>query len=781
MALINSDVIPASATAYEIEQSLRFNDDDSAYLSWTPSSAGNRKTWTWSGWAKRSNVSANGVLFAARTGVDATYFNLSFQGSGDLRIESNLETAYPLYKTNALFRDPSAWYHVVLAVDMTQATSTNRVKLYVNDVLQTTASYNVPAQNTDLNVNSTATHLIGQQASGNYLDGYLTEINFIDGQQLDPSYFGETDVITGAWIPKQYTGTYGTNGFYLNFSNNSSTTALGYDQSSNSNNWTTNNISLSAGSTYDSMTDVPALTSEDAGNFCTLSPINPTNGAGTQGDLYDGNLRSGTTVGRVSVGTIAIPSSGKFYFEMYLNGGVTTTGEWGLMVDSRNRSLGEITYTWQGEKRIDGSASSYGASVTNGDYIGFAINRDSNQVTFYKNNVSQGTISYTFKDNVEYLPWAYNGDGRSYIYNFGQRPFNYTPPTGYKKLNTYNLPDPGIKKSQQYFNPVLYTGNGSSGHSITGVGFQPDVVWIKARSYAEWHALHTSTIGTGKFLKPMSTDSEVTNRPNCLTSFDSDGFTVGNEAVTNSNGATYVAWNWKANGSSGSTNTAGSITSSVSVDTTGGFSIVKYTGTGSAATVGHGLGVAPKMIICKVINQSSDWPVYHVSCGATAYLNLNEDRACTTNSAPWNNTAPTSSVFTVGTSYGTNWPGGNLVAYCFASVEGFSAFGRYLGNGNSNGTYVYTGFAPAVVISKKSGPTVGDWQIQTFDSPGYNVVTKTLFTNNNIAEATNPNLLVDFDSNGFKWRATSGNTNGNGDTFIYAAFAESPFKYSLAR
>ena len=316
MSIIGNESLAGASGqgGYTIEDSLRFRSSASAYLSRTPASAGNRKTWTWSGWAKRSNVSANGVLFAARTGVDATYFNLSFQGSGDLRIESNLETAYPLYKTNALFRDPSAWYHVVLAVDMTQATSTNRVKLYVNDVLQTTASYNVPAQNTDLNVNSTATHLIGQQASGNYLDGYLTEINFIDGQQLDPSYFGETDVITGAWIPKQYTGTYGTNGFYLNFSNNSSTTALGYDQSSNSNNWTTNNISLTAGSTYDSMLDVPTLTSEDAANYPTWNP----NAKGSQVTLANGNLEaswSGSS-GHSVYASMALPTTGKWYCEM---------------------------------------------------------------------------------------------------------------------------------------------------------------------------------------------------------------------------------------------------------------------------------------------------------------------------------------------------------------------------------------------------------------------------------------------------------------------------------
>jgi hypothetical protein len=223
-------------------------------------------------------------VFGARTGAGASYFNMVFNPDGDLRIASNLETAYPLYKTNALFRDPSAWYHIIVALDMTQATSTNRLKVYINGVLQTTASYNVPAQNTDLNVNSTATHLMGQQASGQYLDGYLTEVNFIDGQALDPTDFGEFDD-NGTWKPLAYTGTYVTNGFYLN--------GVGVtDESGNGNDWTNNNLNLttSTDTTYDQMKDTPSLVDENAGNFAVINPlVGPSSDTISEGNLKNSN------------------------------------------------------------------------------------------------------------------------------------------------------------------------------------------------------------------------------------------------------------------------------------------------------------------------------------------------------------------------------------------------------------------------------------------------------------------------------------------------------------
>jgi len=231
MPVLNTGLAKVSGEAFTIDQSLRFNDDDTAYLSWTPAGAGNQRTWTWSGWVKRGNLGTNNTFFAARTGASGTYLTVGINSSDELLLQSNSETSYPLYKTNALFRDASAWFNIIVSMDTTQSTSTNRLKVYVNGTLQTTASYNVPAQNTDLAVNSTSTHLIGQQSSGSYIDGYLAEVHFIDGTALDHTSFGETGDY-GEWKPKEYDvadGAYGTNGFYLSFAGGGIMSATGGD------------------------------------------------------------------------------------------------------------------------------------------------------------------------------------------------------------------------------------------------------------------------------------------------------------------------------------------------------------------------------------------------------------------------------------------------------------------------------------------------------------------------------------------------------------------------
>lgn len=771
---------------YTIQRSLRFRSSATAYLSRTPASAGNRKTWTWSAWIKRGTLSTNQTIFSAGVNNGA-YTMINITNTDKLYFLDGTGTSNPhLSTSNMLLRDPSSWYHIVCSVNTTLATASDRVKFFVNGTRVSMTETAIYAQNYNVNgINNTMIHRYGLSSNINVpFDGYLTETNFIDGQALDPSYFGETDTDTGAWKAKAYTGSYGTNGFYLNFSNNSSTTTLGYDQSSNSNNWTTNNISLTAGSTYDSMQDVPTLTSASAGNYATLNAVQKAYGSVT---YSNGNLQGVADANwNAMLSTINV-TSGKWYWEC-----TTTTTNTFFGVQSQPQSYNTINpqnfsgtivyYANGGAKRIDGTETSYGAGYTSGDTIGVALDIDGGTITFYKNNSSQGSISLSSSSNMvgKTIAPVFMGLSNTIVANFGQRPFAYTPPTGYKALNTYNLPDPTIEDGSGYFNPVLYTGNGST-QSITGVGFQPDVVWIKKRSATEWNALHTSLLGTGKFLKTNENDSEVTNRPNSLTSFDSDGFTMGNEAVTNQSGQTFVAWNWKLGGSSGSTNTNGSITSSVSASTTSGMSVVTYTGTGSTGTVGHGLGATPSMVICQVRNQVSDWPVYHISCGATAYLNLNETRACTTNSSPWNNTAPTSSVFTVGSSYGTNWPSGNCVAWCFAPIEGFSAFGSYTANNSGDGPFIYTGFRPAFLMTKRTN-TTGDWYIWDATREPNNYLRLALYPNYSVAEYDYAGTQVwDFLSNGVKTRTNSIISNSGSDTYIYAAFAENPFKYALAR
>jgi hypothetical protein len=325
---------------------------------------------------------------------------------------------------------------------------------------------------------------------------------------------------------------------------------------------------------------------------------------------------------------------------------------------------------------------------------------------------------------------------------------------------------------------VIYTGNGTT-NAIT-VGFQPDFLWFKTRSTATSHALYNSITGVTKFLTSNATDAELTSIANTdLISIDSNGFTVGTpyHQRTNDSGRTYVAWNWKANGS-GSTNTAGSITSTVSANTTSGFSVVTYTGTGANATVGHGLGVAPSMVIVKVRSTTDGWFVYNKEIGNTKYLRLNTTDAASTFNL-WQNTSPTSTVFSIATDPTVNGNGNTYVAYCFAPIAGYSAFGQYTGNGSSDGAFVYTGFRPAYVMIKRT--TSGyDWWILDVARGTINAVKGRLYANASDAESTTYPYL-DFLSNGFKLRDADGGLNANGEPYIYMCFASNPFKYSLAR
>jgi hypothetical protein len=325
----------------------------------------------------------------------------------------------------------------------------------------------------------------------------------------------------------------------------------------------------------------------------------------------------------------------------------------------------------------------------------------------------------------------------------------------------------------KYFNTKLYTGTGAS-HNVTGVGFQPDWVWFKKRSSSGSHYLVDVVRGTTKGLASNNTDADVTTTDD-VQSFDSDGFTLGASGnnYTNQSSATYASWNWKAGGSA-SSNSDGSITSSVSANTTAGFSIVSYTGTGANATVGHGLGTNMDFAIFKLRSGSSAWLVYHKSLGATKAIYLNETGAVGTNSSGFNDTEPTSSVFSLGNGATANTSGGTQIAYCFAEKKGFSKFGSYTGNGNADGTFIYTGFRPALVIGKKSSASGNSWWIMDNKRPGYNVIGNYLSPNTSSAESTGSSNL-DFTSTGFKIRRTGGFINDSSATYIYTAFAEAPF------
>jgi len=798
MAVLPTGIGPV--TGYNIERSLRFNSADSAYLNRTPGSASNRKTWTYSAWIKRTNLSSLRSIF----GTYVTTNNLSgidFTAGDAIEIfQYNASYNFQLV-TTPVFRDPSSWYHIVVAFDTTQATDSNRIKLYVNGTQITvfaTASY--PSLNYDAYWNNNIQHDIARRNGNAYWDGYQTEVNFIDGQALTPSSFGETDSATGVWKPKAYSGTYGTNGFFLKFADNSGTTSttLGKDSSGNGNNWTPNNFSVTAGAGNDSLVDSPTNYGTDTGvggsvrgNYATLNPINK--GAGVV--LTNGSLDyTNNATNRAVVGTIAV-STGKYYWEVNVS-----TNSWDIGVceaaskvidQSTSPSLCLFGYScFNGNKYIGASktASSYDTSggISGATVLGFAVDFTTGTATIYRDNVSKGVI-HTWTPGVNYVPYIGYDTTPSGIasFNFGQRPFAYTAPSGFKALCTTNLPTPTIGATSttlanKYFDINLWTGTGSAQSLVNSGGFQPDFVWGKIRSGADYHVLSNAIAGADKFLKSNTTDAETTNAQT-ITSFNSNGFSVGTSTDLNRNTYTFVGWQWNAGGSN-ATNTSGTITSTVRANTTSGFSIVTYTGTGANATVGHGLGVAPSMIIVKNRAVVENWPVYHVSTTATGRLILDGTAAFVTTATTWNSTAPTSTVFSVGSSIAVNGSGNGLVAYCFAPVAGYSAFGSYTGNGSTDGPFVYTNFRPRWIMYKRTDTSGSSWVVIDTARDTYNYCDKELYPNLSNAENTG-SARIDILSNGYKIRSDStyGYINASGGTYIYMALAESPFKYSLGR
>ena len=810
-AAVRNNNWPVAGVPNPISKSLRFNSADSANLTRTPSVNGNRKTWTWSAWVKRSLITQAGTIWGSN--FSSGGFGLAFGNYGGAGVAAEYIgiTLYAVgtVTTNAVFRDPSSWYHIVARFDSTQAAQADRFRLYVNGVQQTlSANLNV-TQNADYHINESGRlHVIGGE-SGYFNNFYMTEIHHVDGQSLTPSSFGMTDPQTGVWEPIRYTGTYGTNGFYLNFKDATSTTTLGYDYSGNSNNWTTNNFSVTAGSGNDSLTDVPTPwiaynTTGDVGgvvrgNYCnfitTASRMNV--GSITNGGL-DVATNGGSSQKRASFGL----TSGKWYWEITITGGANAaSGAIGIAESSAKvddnvfTTSGFIMYFGtDGNKYVNGTGSGYGASYTTNDVIGVALDLDSGTktITFYKNNSSQGSI--TISGITTAMPFLANGSSTqdtTYSANFGQRPFAYTPPAGFLSLCTTNLPTPTIgattaTQANKYFDATTYTGTGAVLTVTNSGGFQPDFVWVKSRSAATDNVLGNTQTTNGNILISNSTAAEAFSPGLYDIGYVGgvNGFKVQNfDGRTDTNTATYVAWQWRASNAAGVTNTAGTITSTVSANTTAGFSIVTYTGTGANATVGHGLGVAPSMVIVKCRNASAtEFIVYNknaaTSLSETYYLTLDGTFAASNGVNFWNNTAPTSSVFSVSTQAKVNGNTNTFVAYCFAAVAGYSAFGSYTGNGSSDGPFVYTGFRPRYVLLKSSSASAS-WYVHDTARDPYNVTTNSLYPNLSAAEDQGF-LNLDILSNGFKLRTTTSN-NANGTTYIYAAFAESPFKFALAR
>jgi len=445
---------------YFIKNSLRLRSSATAYLLRTPASSGNQQKWTWSGWLKRGAIDANySRLFTVVTG------NSGIQIQSDYTLRFYSFSPAVSVATSAVLRDPAAWYHIVVAIDTTQATSTNRVKIYINGVLQT-VSGTYPSQNDTIGLNANVATRIGSyEGTSELVDGYLAEINFVDGQQLTQSSFGKTDGATGQWVPKKFGGTYGTNGFYLKFADASAATAaaIGKDSSGNGNNWTPTNISVTAGSTYDAMIDSPSL-SAAASNYCTWNPLaKGTNLVTTAGNL---SVNNGSTEAshRAIVGTLGM-TTGKWYWEALVNNSanVDIIGVIPSSISSFNNYVGGLgdsagfgyntstgNYYVGGNWASSGTAPAFTSSAT----IMIAYDADAKKMWFGQNgtwntaaggvgNPASGTnaiMTYTGSETT-FLPGVsiYNNTG-AWVVNFGQRPFNYTPPTGFKSLNTFNLP-----------------------------------------------------------------------------------------------------------------------------------------------------------------------------------------------------------------------------------------------------------------------------------------------------------------------------------------------------
>ncbi len=592
--------------SYKINQSLRFNDGDSAYLTRDPSSAGDLQKFTYSVWFKRSALSAAEIdLFSAGdSSTDRFEIILSAAYPDQLEIYMNTSGTVGDLVTTQVFRDVSAWYHLVVAFDTTQSTASNRVKIYINGSQITSfATETYPSQNFNTAVNSTSNQYISKRnyVDDRYYDGYMAEINMIDGQQLTPSSFGETK--DGVWVPKSSSGlTFGTNGFYLPFDDSS---AIGDDESSNTNDFTANNLAAT-----DVVKDSPT------NNFATMSPLlTDTNNT----TFSEGNLKTVNSAASTSGSSIAV-NSGKWFVEMVCTAKTATNAMIGIctvdgfdgqkQLDESDNGGSGHGYVMNATK-LPGGAS-YGATWAIDDIIGVALDLDSTQntVTFYKNGSSQGAIDI---DNALYVFCNSNGQGSStvtYVSNFGQDgtfageitaggnadgngvgDFKYSVPSGYLALCTENLPDITIGPGQSTlatdnFNTVLWTGNGSDGRSITGVGFDPDWVWIKSRNLTTSHLLNDTVRGANKSLFSEGTTAETaSNGGGYLSAFVTDGFSVtsgssGDDAV-NDGSDTYVSWNWLAGtafSNDASATGVGTLDSSGQVNTTAGFSIVSFTG-----------------------------------------------------------------------------------------------------------------------------------------------------------------------------------------------------------
>jgi len=754
-----------------IDNSCLFQPVAQRRLGRTPSSNGSGTILTFSAWVKRGRLGSISSIFISNDYAsvgEALEFNTSNQ-LNYYCIKSSPGSYDWNYITNRTFEDTSKWYHIYIRRDTTDSTAADRVQIYIDG--ERVTSWNTETQAgsnlTGWMNQTTYENSFGNTNNASYVRGigYLAEMNMIDGSNPDISTFGVTDTSTGRWIPKTLSGiTYGTNGFRCKFQDSS---ALGDDTSGNGNDLTATGMS-----TTNQTTDSPTQ------NHMTFGGR-----TGTNITLSEGNLK--VTVGPSDTKCITgmgIPTSGKYYWEVTLttlstygrigvapadaNFGISPTGD-GIAYDRPETANG---------MRVLGTdiGSGWDGAFTQGNIMNFALDADNKFLYIGENNTwrnsgdptsgatGTGGVPYggtSLQDKILYpsVGSGNSGGTKVYDFNFGQRSLSYTPPTGYVTLQQDNLPT---------------TDKGVSG-----------LVWTKNRDATDSHQLYDSSRGK-QLVFASNTTAASTTVADGLQKFLAGGQQIEDDVSINTSGESFVSWNWVANSGTTSTNTDGSITSTVQANTTAGFSIVEYTGNGgnAAATIGHGLSSAPEWMMVKFKDSVAAWSVYHKSVGATKRLQLNSTTAPLTDANIFNNTEPTSTVFSVGSSLNQSSVY-NYIVYCWSEIPGYSKFSSYTGNGSTDGPFIYTGFKPAWVMIKNASVS-GTWVIWDNKRTTFNPADDYMTANDDDKEQTGANTQrIDFLSNGFKAvnTATSNTINGSGTTHIYMAFAEQPFKFSNAR
>ena len=760
-----------------VSKSVMYNDGDNPYLTRTQGSGtGDQKrkaTFSW--WFKRgTNYGAEMIHVGS---APSTRLLVRFDTSNRLVFRLTNGTTEYQKITNMTFEDSSKWYHCHWQIDVSQSTATDRSKVWIDgDQITSWSSDSNPGQNTDVvGLSDGTTQRVSgtSHSTGQYFDGYLAEFNYCDGVITTVDNFGITDTATGRWIPKELSGiTYGSNGFRLQFGTDS---ALGDDTSGN-----TNDFSSSGLTTSDQRTDTPT------NNLPIMRPYNPSYSQ----TLSEGNLQTATTAinrGYPMCSTLRPKGSGKYYAEVRFSstgGGNTVNFGCYAQEDLHNYSSGNA-YTGgsnlgSGYWYVHGGHSSQGfyhngtktssdsSSFSSGDVLGLALDLDNGTLSFYNDDGNLfGSTTFDSSKSACFAAMT-NASGINFIWNFGDNGtfngnetaggnadedgignFFHSVPTGFKALTKESMPE---------------TDKG-----VTAL------TWVKNRDTTNNNMMVDSSRGQSKHLYVDRNDAEQDYDKRGMSKFLKGGYSCGEYNFINAVGNRIVSWNWVANGGTTASNEDGSITSTVQANTTAGFSIVLYNGnSGSAGTIGHGLSAKPEWILVKDRDAGSyEWMVQHKSLGATHYGELSTDNPFYDNDTIWNDTEPTSSVFSIGTNAGVNSGSNKYVAYCWHGVDGFSKFGSYEGNNDADGPFIYTGFKPATVIFKCNASSK-NWVMVDNARDKFNPISKWLLPNSNGAEYDASSFPIDFLSNGFKILNNGGGTNGS-NTFLYSAWAEHPF------